>query len=84
MSHPKGNPRLDLPTGTSPCQPLTQVFPAAPCPGPCPGGLPAGMQAALPTRARLAPQPRPGNPVSRGTGLEHGGKQGIAQPAPHS
>lgn len=38
----------------------------------------------MPTRARLASQPPLGNPASHGTGPEHGGKQGIAQPATRS
>lgn len=84
---PKGNLRPDLPTGTSPGQPLTWVFPAANCPGLCPVapvGLTAGTlgSSAHPRRAAItAPT---GEPVSCGTRPEHGGKQGIAQPATHS
>lgn len=76
---PKGNLRPDLPTGTSPGQPLTWVFPAANCPGLCPVapvGLTAGTlgSSAHPRRAAItAPT---GEPVSCGTRPEHGGKQG--------
>jgi len=72
---PKGNPRPSCPAGTSPCRPLTGFLQQR-----LARGLAAGRGAALPTRARLALQPRVGNPASRGTGLELGVNRGLPNP----